>query len=877
MPPKSEPQWPPRSPHEALLSTPSGRDRLRRMAERASPSPSPSKRTMRSASRNARTQAADEDDMDLDLEGDDDEDEEMLELKLAAIKAKLKLKKLQKEKAKGTQQLDSSPCSASIPDIAPPLRSQSSVGRLAARSQSQAEVQVPASPVRRAQTSQEVISPSRVRLGIDKGLKAKDVSLKRAPSLRKTSETTSTSATGGSQRSNFLQRSKTPSSMDLQTQTTYAPAQHERPKSFSERLSAARDEEVARQERQQRIKQIRTNKFDLGKDEMDELKEKATEIPDIPLQEQQYSRDEVMAGAGLKRSNTMPSIKSQQTHGSDPEGPFTRKAKDVEVPPSEVPEEDASAFEPYSSVHLSKRIIPHTTLTRNLSDKQVYTIPDILKHVKAPEYQLPEVESDIVVFGILAAKSEPKAHQKPQSNLKEKADTSEPEARAKYMVLKLTDLKWELELFLFGSGFDRFYRLTPGTLLAILNPTIMPPPPNRTDTGRFSLVINSNCDTILEIGNARDLGYCKSIKKDGQPCGSWVNKKRTEFCEFHMNLALDRKRLARQEVNAFDTGLGPGKKKQTNSYRLNKWEEHANDPGKKKRGNFDRETQTSWFIHKASAATMLDNEVLGGSYGNVAGTLERSEALKRRLATEEKERDMMKKLGEVGNGAGRDYMLKGQQSRKQNNNNVNQQSSSTDPDEQQQQPPKLDAKSLGLVGINNRSKIIHLSPVKRKRVESSSVLSSAATSRSSSASSMLPSSSLSSTTAAKPALGWGGGLKDKLARMKEGEKLRVDTAGSIDRYLEEKDRLYGTHGIGTGTGRGSGIGTGKGSGLGPGLDLRAGTKISRMTSPARKKTRFITEKGIREAGRESLGDELGGGGMIVLDDEDEDELVVLPP
>ena len=35
------PEWPPRSPHDALLSTPGGRDRLRRLAERTSPSPSP--------------------------------------------------------------------------------------------------------------------------------------------------------------------------------------------------------------------------------------------------------------------------------------------------------------------------------------------------------------------------------------------------------------------------------------------------------------------------------------------------------------------------------------------------------------------------------------------------------------------------------------------------------------------------------------------------------------------------------------------------------------------------------------------------------------------------------------------------------------------
>ncbi|KAJ2966047.1 hypothetical protein NUW58_g10762 [Xylaria curta] len=371
----------------------------------------------------------------------------------------------------------------------------------------------------------------------------------------------------------------------------------------------------------------------------------------MPIKEEQYSREEVMAGAGLKRSNTTSNLRQQmQDENQQASGQETIKAepkeraykREQQVPPSEVPEEEASAFEPYSSIHLKKRIIPHSTLTRNLSGKKTYLIPDLLKHVKAPEFELPDVEQDIVVFGILASKSDPRAHKDTGSNVKEKAE-ADP-TKAKYMVLTLVDLKWELELFLFNTGFERYWKLTPGTLLAILNPTIMPPPPRRTDTGKFSLVINSGLDTILEVGTARDLGFCKSIKKDGALCSSWVNSKRTEVCEFHMNLALSKKRLARQDINAFDTGLGP---KKGNSHRLHKWEEHLNDPGKKQRGNYDRWSQSTW-----------------GEFGRVTSTIERSEALRRRLATEEKERDLMKKLGEVGTGAGKEYMLTSQRSAK---------------------------------------------------------------------------------------------------------------------------------------------------------------------------------------------------------------------
>ncbi|KAI1118350.1 hypothetical protein F5Y14DRAFT_400109 [Nemania sp. NC0429] len=838
MPPKSgaEPgqQWPPRSPHEALLSTPGGRKQLRRLAEQTSPSPSPSKRASRPIAtrpdfHNRQGLGGEEDDLDLDIE--DDEDEETLELKLAAIQAKLKLKKLQAKRAKRENGPDThllQPEPRPIPDAAPPARSQSRADGFrpdsGIRPQSQAEIQVPASPVRRAQPPQELTSPSRVRLGIDKGLRAKDVSLKRAPSLKKTLDTNNGSQGG------YIRRANTPA--------LGGPLVQERPKSFNERLAAARIDEKARKERNERIQQVRTKAFGLGEQEMEQLKQDATEIPEMPTKEEQYSREEIRAGGNIKRSNTMAGF-SQQTR-EETEHVGGRETVEQTAPPSEVSEEEASAFEPYSSIHLKKRIIPHLTLTRNLSGKQTYVIPDLLKHVKAPEFQLPDVEQDIVVFGILASKSEPRTHKDTGSNVKEKVE-ADP-TRAKYMVLKLVDLKWELELFLFNTGFERYWKLTPGTLLAILNPTIMPPPPNKTDTGRFSLVINSGQDTILEVGTARDLGFCKSVKKDGTLCSSWVNSKRTEFCEFHMNLALSKKRLARQEINAFDTGLGP---KQRNSFRLNNWEEGANDPGKKQRGNYDRDTHSTWFVHKASAASMLDNEILGG---RVTGTIERSEALRRRLATEEKERGLMKKLGEAGSSAGKEYMLAGQRATKSGGANrlgssfMSTTSSSTL--ETEDPKPQHDARSLGLIADRNNK--IHLSPVKRKRVES------AFSSRSSSiAGPAIGGPSVPGTAG----LGWGGGLKDKLTRMKEGERLR----GTL-RDANPKE-----------------------------TEVPSGADKDRNRSPARKKTRFVTEKGIREAGRESLGGELAAGdggmrrqgrrGMVLLDndddDDDDDELIIL--
>ncbi|KAI0898933.1 hypothetical protein F4806DRAFT_456081 [Annulohypoxylon nitens] len=872
-----EAQWPPRSPHDVLLSTPKGRERLRRMAERASPSPSPSKRgrsTPGGLTRfaNSRRNNLDEDEMDLDEDEDDEEDEETLKLKLEAIEAKLKLKKIRSAKAKkaaGGDPNSSRSESNPTPDIFGTNRAQSQAELIRtrpARSQSHSEIQVPVSPVRRALAPQVDISPSRVRLGIDKGIKAKDISLKRAPSSRKVTESNNGSQGG------YLRRAHTPSFSSAEQST-----KQERPMTFSERLAAARSEEQSRQEKRERIKQVRSNAFELGRQEMEQFKNNAKEIPDVPVQPEQFSHEEVMAGSRLRRSNTTPSLRRPTLDETRPGSSFgegggdSQASQSKKVSPSEVPEEEASAFEPYSAVHLSKRVIPHPVLARNLTGKKTYVIKDLLKHVKAPEYQLPEIEQDIVVFGILASKSDPRSHKASNNDLREKKQTDT--SKGKYMVLQLVDLQWELELFLFNSGFDRYWKLTPGTLLAVLNPNIMPPPPGRTDTGRFSLVINSGQDTILEIGTARDLGFCKSIKKDGEPCNGWVNRKRTEFCEFHMNMGLAKHRAARQDVNAFNTGLGPrkngegGSKYQKNSYRLHDWETHANDPKKKSRGNWDRASGSQIFFNKPSAASMLDNEILGGQ---VANTAERGEALRRRLATEEKERELMKTLGKIGSGAGKEYMQRGgtggagaSSGRTRSSSNIVTSTStqgtlglglSQSFDDQPRQD--ADAKSLGLIRPKGSELTINLSPVKRKRSDNSSF-----------------GSGSGSGSGSKPALGWGGGLRDKLSRMKEGERLRPATSFSFSSATGDRETS--------------------------GTD-DTGTSGNSMRPPARKKTRFVTEKGIREAGRESLGGELASAEtdasseagvntnansgaskppsrrrMVVLDEDEDDELEIL--
>jgi minichromosome maintenance protein 10 len=801
-------QWPPRSPHDVLLSTPGGRERLRRLANRTSPSPSPVKRSNYTPSLQNQNRNISESTLalkDLGDEDDDDEDEETLRLQLQAIEARLKLKRLQKAKIKDGSKASDTEKETVRGGAALLTRTTSATanrphqGNTGSQRQrlesadSQESIHVPVSPIRRVQSTEPARSPGRVLLGIDKGLKGRDVSLRRAPSLRQASDEqmAHTKPAGG-----YLQRANSQSSTHNSfTSRSQSSLDDKKQRTFSERMADVRNQEADRREKDARIKRVRSKAFDIDVDEMEIFKNTAAALPDIKLQSPEFSRDEIVSSYGkptggiLQRSKSSSAIPSGTRTTSDSSTISTATANSSTVRPSSrakarnSPVETplaSSEFESFSSLHLSKRIIPHNVLTRTLAGKKTFTIPELFKVVVAPNFRLPDVEEDIVLLAIIASKSEPRQH---------KAKTTNDE-RGKYMVMTLVDLKWELELFLFNSGFDKFWKLTPGTVIAILNPNIMPP--MKADTGRFSVTLTSSEDTVLELGTARDLGFCKTVKKDGKTCDAWIDKRHTEYCDFHVNEALQKTIAGRMEVNTMNFGKKRGGgsamygARKFNSTVVREW----TDPAKKEPLRYDRETHSKIYIAPSvkggmplvggpgrSTADMLDDEDVDPDAFH-RGT-NKQERMRRQLATAEKERGVAQKLGRIGGGLGADYLRLREQPTPESSSTI----------DEPPEPP--DAKALGLLG--GQAKDVHLGPIKRKRAGTS-------------------------TPTNSSAVGWGSHLTKELGRMKDGERLQ----------------------------------------------------------PVKKKTRFITAKGIREAGRESFGGDVPPPGTTVNDnDDDEDDLDII--
>ncbi|MCJ1403028.1 hypothetical protein MMC11_006250 [Xylographa trunciseda] len=748
------PQWPPRSPYEALLSSPTGRQKAQRRCERASPSPSPLKRSGNPLSATSVQRKLSYDGAD---DEDEEEDEETLQLRLEALEAKLKLKKLQARKARQLEKPDE--LDSHVKGEGRSLKSAASASSLRriesqvlTRPKSSNSVQVPLSPEKRRTVNEEARSPGRVLLGIDKGLKGKNVSLRKAPTLKSQGFVDDDPFSSNSCLSvPHFDTSSRP-------YTSFCDTNQASEKSFSQRIAETRQQDKDLKERKrtlERLRKQRSTGFGIHQQELDAFKNSSdsrskdagaanstTEVDNGFSREQVMRAYNTTPGGLIRRSNTASGVRNsrplesssdtipeQSKHRSkssassrtlcrtDDDDDDQKASQSTSRVPHVEPTQSSQApelFESFSSTRLSRRILPHSFLERTLESKTTVLIPDLLKEVKAPDFCLPPSleTSDLVVFGIIASKSSPLSHKGSQvtntqstASSRTQAVESEANVNGKYMVFTLTNLKWTLDLYLFTTAYTRFWKLTPGTVIAIFNPTVMPPPRGKEDTGRWSLVLNSSDDTILEIGTARDLGFCKATKRDGKPCDSWLDLRKTEFCEWHVDRGVENCRRGRMEVQGMSAPFAPGGKRggRTGFFGGKGSRRGKGDEGHgllKEGRQYDRDSRSTYFIAPSvgggNAAGLLDADETGPGRG-----LSREEALRKRLAEREKEKDVARKLGEMGNGTGAEYLRL---------RHADGQSGHVDDRTANGVP--VDAGALGLLGNNARN--VQLSPLKRK-------------------------------------------------------------------------------------------------------------------------------------------------------------------
>ncbi|CAK7893509.1 minichromosome maintenance protein 10 [[Candida] anglica] len=210
--------------------------------------------------------------------------------------------------------------------------------------------------------------------------------------------------------------------------------------------------------------------------------------------------------------------------------------------------------DPYTQLNLRKRYYTSEQLQTLLGHVKILVIEKFFAKVHAPLFHEPEYPN-WAISGIVLSKSETKY-------------TSDK--KQKYMKLSVGDFHLSVDIMLFGDAYLKYWKVRVGDVVCILNPTIKPFRLALTTNGSsssqqqqnssprgFNLVLDDDSECILEIGAARDLGYCKSIKRDGHRCSTPVNMTKSDYCNFHQELAIRKSGNKRMELNGSVTLKSP--------------------------------------------------------------------------------------------------------------------------------------------------------------------------------------------------------------------------------------------------------------------------------------------------------------------------------
>lgn len=112
-----------------------------------------------------------------------------------------------------------------------------------------------------------------------------------------------------------------------------------------------------------------------------------------------------------------------------------------------------------------------------------------------------------------------------------KSPTKTTAKGGQFSIWKLSDLHGEIKmisLFLFSQAYKDLWKTAEGMVVCILNPSVL----DRNETEAV-LSIDKSAKVMI-LGQSRDMGTCRSKKKNGDKCTAVVNLGECEYCVYHV-------------------------------------------------------------------------------------------------------------------------------------------------------------------------------------------------------------------------------------------------------------------------------------------------------------------------------------------------------
>ncbi|RMX66627.1 hypothetical protein DD238_004009 [Peronospora effusa] len=182
--------------------------------------------------------------------------------------------------------------------------------------------------------------------------------------------------------------------------------------------------------------------------------------------------------------------------------------------------------EEFSKVRITDRTISMEVLRQEMTRRKFIKLQQM---DRVPKDIFVNREIDWVTIGVLTRKT-----------------LSKPAANGStFMVWGLSDLDGtELGLFLFGDAYSNHWKEMPGSIVAVLNATLLP----ATENNKFAFKVTQLTE-IVKLGKAVDFGICKGTTSGEARCRLAVNTAKTQYCLHHIAANFIKAGRGRQQLN----------------------------------------------------------------------------------------------------------------------------------------------------------------------------------------------------------------------------------------------------------------------------------------------------------------------------------------
>ncbi|XP_073826324.1 minichromosome maintenance 10 homolog [Musca autumnalis] len=191
-------------------------------------------------------------------------------------------------------------------------------------------------------------------------------------------------------------------------------------------------------------------------------------------------------------------------------------------------------MDPVFGLRIINPLVSSSLLKERMAGRQPVAFSAIACHT-----QRGDLSKDWVIGGVLT----------------HKGTTQKTKKDKPFCIWRLSDLRGEIKtvsLFLFGGAYKELWKTAQGTCLAVLNPTVFEKRAENTDVACLSI---DTAAKVMILGQSKDLGHCKSVKRNGEVCNALVNLSECDTCVFHMKQEFS-KMSKRSELQSANAGRG---------------------------------------------------------------------------------------------------------------------------------------------------------------------------------------------------------------------------------------------------------------------------------------------------------------------------------